>query len=129
MSKKVRKAVYAGMLCKASNGEDDNLLGFMPMEGFHAFEPLIFAEEAEDWTCHEASVRYFISDKPATKEQLEEDFVRVLVGACESKYGTRYSDPTGYLWTDEDFNVGGHDLIAELKSHLGKYLYMEVEYR
>jgi hypothetical protein len=38
------------------------------------------------------------------------------------------SEYTGYLWTDEDLMVGGHDLLAELKSHLGKFCHLYVHY-
>jgi hypothetical protein len=124
-----RIAIYEGMLCYTGNGEESRLLGILPTSGPHAFECQIFADIASDWTCKEASVRYFISDVPATKDELESDLVRVVCGACKSRYGMHYSEITGYLWTDEDFNVGGHDLIAELRSNLGKFLYMEVEYR
>ena len=39
-----------------------------------------------------------------------------------------YSEITGYLWTDEVVKIGGHDLLKEFETHLGKYLYMEIEY-
>jgi hypothetical protein len=31
------------------------------------------------------------------------------------------------LWTDEDLNVGGHDLLEEIRSYLGKFIYLEVD--
>ena len=33
----------------------------------------------------------------------------------------------GYLYTNEDMDIGNHDLLDNLFSHLGKYLYLELE--
>jgi molybdopterin converting factor small subunit len=74
------------------------------------------------------TVRYYTSDKEATEEELQEDFLtNTLYGNLESDYGARYSEITGYLWTDDNLKVGGHDLREELESYAGKYLYMVVE--
>ena len=51
----------------------------------------------------------------------------IVMGDANVDLQSRYSEITGYLWTDEDLNVGGHDLLAELKGHVGKWLIMEVE--
>jgi hypothetical protein len=119
-----------GLLGYASNGEEDQLVGVMSVpEGLFTGDTVDvgtllnwfkngaltdtkpFAEIAFNagWWQKYASVRYFISDRPATPEQLESDLVVVAMGVRESKYGAHYSDLTGYLWTDEQFNVGGHD--------------------
>lgn len=74
------------------------------------------------------SVRYWISETEKTKEELMENQVLRLAGSVQADYGDRYSDMTGYLWTDEALKVGGHNLMQELNYHIGKYLYMEVDY-
>lgn len=74
------------------------------------------------------TVRYYLSDKEATKDELVEDFlINTLYGNMESEYGARYSEYTGYLWTDDNLRVGGHDLLSELGDADGKYLYMIIE--
>jgi hypothetical protein len=74
------------------------------------------------------TVRYYISDKEATEEELQEDFlINTLYGNLETEYGARYSEYTGYLWTDDELNVGGHDLKEELESYAGKYIFMIIE--
>jgi hypothetical protein len=73
-----------------------------------------------------ASVRYFISDTPKTIDELEEGLVRRLAGQLDADYDDHYSEITGYLWTDEEIRVGGHDLMAELRSHVGRYAYIEI---
>lgn len=89
-------------------------------------EPI--AEELEYMSDTIVTVRYYISNKEATEEELQEDFlVNTLYGNLESEYGAFYSEVTGYLWTDDKLNVGGHDLRRELESYAGKYLYLIVE--
>lgn len=74
------------------------------------------------------TVRYWISDTPATKEELKEDFiVKSLGGVANCKYGSHYSELTGYLWTDEELKIGGHDLLNELKSFKDKWIILEIE--
>lgn len=74
------------------------------------------------------TVRYHISDERWTLEELEENAIKVLAGAADARYQDHYSDITGYLWTDDELNVGGHNLHQELCSHAGKYLYMVVDF-
>jgi hypothetical protein len=89
-------------------------------------EPI--AEELEYMSGNVVTVRYYISDKEASEEELQEDFLtNTLYGNLESEYGARYSEYTGYLWTDDELKVGGHSLLDELESYAGKYIYMIVE--
>lgn len=73
------------------------------------------------------SVRYWITDKPATKEEATMDFVKLLAGVANCEFGAHYSEPTGYLWTDESINIGGHGIMDELQSSVGKWLIMEID--
>ena len=123
-----KKRVYRGQLVTTSNGEDDTLLGLMESAGK---APKIVAEMLyDDLRAHGQylSVRYFITDSPVAEDKLEEALVAYLIGAGDFGYRMYYSEATGYLWTDEDLMVGGHDLLAELKSNLGKYVHLEIEY-
>ena len=111
---------YTGLLSLHSWGEAYDMLFLSSLS-----DPL--AEELEWMGRKTVTVRYWITDKPATKEEAQEDFIGKIVGRAESKFGSHYSELTGYLWTDEDLKVGGHDLIAELRSNVGKWLILEVE--
>ena len=62
------------------------------------------------------------------EDELQEAFLGRLDGLGEVDFDIRYSEITGYLWTDEELKVGGHDLIEELTSYVGKYLYLKVTY-
>lgn len=76
----------------------------------------------------QVSVKYWISETEKTREQLQENQLLSISGAAEADYGDRGSDITGYLWTDQDLKVGGHDLYQELVDEVGKFLFMEINY-
>ena len=75
-----------------------------------------------------ASVRYWTADAPMGDNEIAESAIRAMLGAADAQYSARYSDVTGYLWTDEDINVGGHDLLEELKAQAGRYALLEIGY-
>lgn len=74
------------------------------------------------------SVCYWISDKERSKEEISERFTALMFGESSAEYKDYYSEATGYLWTDEECNIGGHDLIEELRQNLGKYCILEIEF-
>lgn len=76
----------------------------------------------------EVIIRYWVSDKEMTKDELKENTLLQISGSVDADYGSAYSEYTGYLWTNANCKVGGHDLLKELDNHEGKYLYMEVDY-
>lgn len=121
---------YIGRLEKTSNGNEDDLLGLHVLN--HKTE--ILAELIEDNMAqfgHYLSARYYISDKETTFEEVEQEYFKILIGAVDYddvRYHVVYSELTGYLWTDEDIKIGGHDLLGELKNSNGKYLYLEITY-
>jgi len=73
------------------------------------------------------SVRYWITDQKCTKEEAQESFLKTVMGVAECNYCSRYSEITGYLWTDDDLMIGGHDLHEEISSNAGKYLILEID--
>lgn len=75
----------------------------------------------------QVSVRYYLSDKETSFEDAQTRFVEKLLGKIEVEYRDNYSEYTGYLWTDENLKVGGHDLMAELRNNVGKFLNLEIE--
>ena len=74
------------------------------------------------------SIRYWVSDKEQPLEEVQEEFLMELMGAANADYGHHYSELTGYLWTDEELMVGGHDLLKELKSHKDRFLHLEITF-
>jgi len=61
-------------------------------------------------------------------DYVAEEYYKHLIGVGNAEFTPIYSDYTGYLWTDEDFHVGGHDVADILESHVGMYLFMQIEF-
>ena len=112
----------SGWLRMDTYGEADDIL-YLSDE---PTEPLIERLQ-EEISEHQISVRYWICDQEETKSSAIEAFLHVLDGVADVKFGSRYSEATGYLWTDEELMVGGHDLVQELSSATGKFLILEVD--
>lgn len=112
---------YAGLLECKDYEEGDNIL-FLSGED----EPL--ADELSWMSGRSVSVRYWVSDKICTREEANDAFLRTCMGDAAVQYQVAYSELTGYLWTDEELMIGGHDLLKELKSSKGRWCILEVEY-
>lgn len=117
----MKTKTYQGLINQHSWGEVDDILFLSTLS-----DPL--AETLQDDIANKrVTVRYWVSDKPATKEEAVADFVKTLSGMADCDFGSRYSEITGYLWTDEDCKIGGHDLLKELRNNAGKWLILEVD--
>ena len=84
-------------------------------------------EERLNWRDNYASVRMVTGSTPIDPTKVEETIIECFYGDIEGHYYHRYSDYTGYLWTEEAFKVGGHDIPNILHSHMGEYIHMEIE--
>lgn len=116
--------VYKGQIYEATRGENDDALYLSD----DRHDPLADRVECDLGELRTATVRYFISDKEKPIDELTENLIKKISGAITADYGDHYSEYTGYLWTDEELNIGGHDLIDELRSHAEKYAYIEISY-
>lgn len=110
---------YQGLLSFHTHGEADDILFLSSLK-----KPI--AEELEWMHGKQVTVRYWLTDQQCTREEAQESAVLTAMGAADVDFGAHYSDYTGYLWTDEELKVGGHDLMAELRSHVGKWLILDV---
>lgn len=89
-----------------------------------------FTKEMEDkcgWTNNYASIQMLTGDTPIDVEHIDETKIVSMEGDVDSCYYHTYSDYTGYLWTEEGFKCGGHDIPEILKSHMNEYIHMEIE--
>jgi len=119
---------YAGTITEAAYGDASHAL-FLRGQAAWGYEPL--AEQvasAIDEHGANLSVRYFITDREHSLEELQERLVKRIVGVGDAVYSDHYSEITGYLWTDQELNVGGHDLLDELSSHVGQYCHLEITF-
>ena len=84
-------------------------------------------EQRIAWRRREANVRMAFSDAPIEPENFEKRLIESYYGEVDSKCFVHYSELSGHLWTDEDFKVGGHDLLEILKRHEGQFCHIELE--
>ena len=114
------KQEYSGLLSLHEYGEALDVLFLSSLSA-----PL--ADELSFIAGKNVSVRYWVTDRPCAKEEAMESALISMFGVADACFGARYSEITGYLWTDEELNVGGHSLIERLKSDVGKWLHLEIE--
>ncbi|MNM23084.1 hypothetical protein D3C81_334750 [compost metagenome] len=75
------------------------------------------------------TMRYWVNDRELTSVEHATELTLEQVmgaGAVSASCTHHWSEVTGYLYTTENAQVGGHDLIAELESWVGKYLLLEI---
>ena len=84
-------------------------------------------EDKLGWGKYCASVRMVTGSTPIDPTKVEETIIECFEGDAKGEYYHRYSDYTGYLWTEENFIVGGHDIPNILRSHMDEYIHMEIE--
>jgi hypothetical protein len=120
-----REIVYTGRIAERADGENDDALWV----GDDPYDPFArrFQEDLERYG-RRVTVRYYVTDEPRTAEQLLDNQIRVLAGDAKADYTQHYSEVTGYLWTDQELNVGGHNLLAELSGVVGMFLHMTVTF-
>lgn len=111
---------YQGLLSLHSYGESDDILFLSSLS-----EPLVV--ELEWMEDRNVTVRYWVTEKKISKEEAQLDFMKQVAGCVNTEFTVRYSELTGYLWTDEELQVGGHDLLEELRSSVGKWLIIEIK--
>ena len=124
----IATVLYRGVLRLGSHGEGDDIL-FLDDQSPDGEDPL--AERIQDDIDahgHYLSVRYWTAEKARDDRAMAEGALRELLGEGEAEFRHAYSEITGYLWTDEEITVGGHDLLAELGSQAGRYCLLEIGY-
>lgn len=69
---------------------------------------------------------YMFSNKPLERKDLLDSQILCAAGVAEADFYHHYSEMTGYLWTDEEGKIGGHDLLEIFRQHIGDYCYLIV---
>jgi len=71
---------------------------------------------------------YAIGDKPIESlEKAQQEYLLESEGLLEAEHAPYASEVTGYLWTDEELKIGGHNLFEEIRQNEGMYIYLEIE--
>jgi len=112
---------YEGWLSLKDWGEGEDILFLSGTD-----EPLV--DELE-WMRHKkVTVRYWITDAEVTKKEPQKCHLQTLYGDAHVWFESVYTEATGFLWVEEELQIGGHDLAIELKSASGRYLILIIEY-
>jgi hypothetical protein len=115
---------YRGIIRVADWGDAFDIL-FLGVDEYPLADTI--EEHIEDYGRY-LTVRYWTAKEALPDEELEDQFCRMLDGEGDSRCELHYSEITGYLFTNEDLDVGGHDLLAELKAQVDRYLLLEITY-
>ncbi len=125
--------IYRGVIRLGTHGDADDILYLQEDDekdwGADYSGPL--AEAVSDAIKEHGSylsVQYWTASRRCPDEDMKIGALREMLGAGDADFGHRYSDITGYLWTDEEIDVGGHDLLAELGAQAGRYCLLEITY-
>ena len=105
---------------KRLNGECETIMG----------NEFPFSKKMEakcHWDDYYASIQMLTGDTPIDLDHIDETKIVSMEGEIDSRYYHRYSDYTGYLWTEEGFICGGHNIPQMLASFKGQYIHMEIE--
>lgn len=87
------------------------------------------AAEAQDFDSTIVSLRYYISNRPIDRERVVEEMLRTFYEGERDANGSYVygSSWTGCYARNNRLEVGGHDIIEELTSHMGEYCYLIIE--
>jgi len=80
-----------------------------------------------NWSGNYANIQMLFGDTPIDMDNLDETKIVSMMGDVTSYYYHSYSELTGYLWTEECFKCGGHDIRQILSTHVGEYVHLEIE--
>jgi len=125
------KFIVNGKLRLNCYGEDDDAIYVGDIALLPHLQEEIFGDDfwMRDYLKCQISVRYLISTKPIKDvETMIADYFMQLEGEMELEYSSKYSEYTGYLWTDKTFVIGGHNLLNEIYDSCDKdnYIYLEL---
>ena len=118
--------------------DHDRYIGIQEMKSIPTFagEKIVvthefaFSPDMENrigWGRKAVSVRMAFADSEINPHTVKEDRILSYYGLLDKEFAPVYSDLSGYLWTEERFQVGGHDLLAIFKDHAGQWIHIEID--
>jgi hypothetical protein len=126
--------VYRGQIRWASNSEDDRLIG-LPGAAADSWwgseeDRFLSARVREDMIEYGRflSVRLWLAKVELSEDDIKREALLNIIGVGKAEYSVAYSEDTGYLWTDDDLMVGGHDLLQRFRDHIGWFCHLEIVY-
>lgn len=91
-----------------------------------------FNEAAESYKNSSVQVSYYLSDKPCTKNEMIEGWLKSISGSIDAGYTTdsyRYSSWTHGTDYDTNLKIGGHNLYKELRDSEGRFIIIELNFK
>jgi hypothetical protein len=91
-----------------------------------------FNEAAESYKNSSVQVSYYLSDKPCTKNEMIEGWLKSISGSIDAGYTTdsyRYSSWTHVTDYDTNLKIGGHNLYNELRDSEGRFIIIELNFK
>lgn len=125
----VEKTAYVLETDKVSNNKQGVMSGkirlsdgraesYLTVGGNSVSEFLEKFENRKVW-CIWATADHFITPEYMIRTGWER-----AIGIASVDRGAVYSEPTGYLWTNDEGKIGGHDLMHNLQMYAGKYAFI-----
>jgi len=90
-----------------------------------------FREAYESFPNQKVQVNYWLSDKPCTKSEMTEGFLKKLYGAIDADYKKNdyaYSSWTSGTDYDTTLTIGGHNLYSELRNEIDRFIIIELSF-
>lgn len=100
-------------------------------DGYEIDLILRFQEAISNYKDHMVKVGYGVSDAPCTEDEMQEGFLRHVLGVPNVGYDKseyRYSSWTWGTDYNTNFRVGGHNIMNELYEQKGKFLLLSLEF-
>jgi hypothetical protein len=71
-------------------------------------------ERIAPWGKQIVSFQFHVSDRPLSYHALQKHLVETTMGLANAEFSHAYSELTGYLWTNERAEVGGHNVLGQI---------------
>jgi len=124
----IEPVIISGWICERSvTPDDDELVVFIQdKKDYIEYDDEPFTKRLKEHNDSFVTIRYWISDKELTIEELKQLALEEVFGGMNANFDVIYTEETGDCYMNNDAHVGGRDLVEEIRSRMGMYLYMEI---
>lgn len=108
-----------------------NTIKLIREDGYAVDLIMRFQEAMESFGQRKLSVRYWLSNKPCTKQEMQEGWLKTISGFASAEFSQndfQYSEYTSGTDYDTDFKIGNHNMLSILSKEQGEFIIMELEF-